>query len=108
MTEQDDNERVHVAMYTDYICPFCFIGHVRLEKLRDEFDLDVDWRFIEIHHTVLSSRSRPRQALFGIIERLGHDSCRTGAMGGIHFKRSAQLRVLQLHERHGNVFFQTR
>lgn len=36
-------------MYTDYICPFCFIGHVRLEKLRAQFDLEVDWRFIEIH-----------------------------------------------------------
>lgn len=36
-------------MYTDYICPFCFIGHVRLERLRTEYDLEVDWRFIEIH-----------------------------------------------------------
>lgn len=40
---------VPVAVYTDYLCPFCFIGHLRLEKLRREYDLDVDWRFLEIH-----------------------------------------------------------
>lgn len=38
-----------VTVYSDYICPFCYIGWLRLEKLRDEYDLDVDWRFLEIH-----------------------------------------------------------
>lgn len=49
MNEPSDKTPIRVAMYTDYICPFCFIGHLRLEKLRDEYDLDVDWRFLEIH-----------------------------------------------------------
>jgi len=49
MTEQSGGNRARVAIYTDYICPFCFIGHLRLEKLRGELDLEVDWRFIEIH-----------------------------------------------------------
>lgn len=49
MNEPSDKTPIRVAMYTDYICPFCFIGNLRLEKLRDEYDLDVDWRFLEIH-----------------------------------------------------------
>ncbi len=41
--------RLEVTVYSDYICPFCYIGYLRLSKLRDEYDLDVDWRFLEIH-----------------------------------------------------------
>jgi len=40
---------LNVSVYSDYICPFCYIGHLRLEKLRAEYDLEVDWRFLEIH-----------------------------------------------------------
>jgi len=40
---------VEVAVYSDYICPFCYIGYLRLEKLRHEYPLNVDWRFLEIH-----------------------------------------------------------
>lgn len=49
MSEQAPTPRVNVAVYSDYICPFCYIGFLRLQKLRDELDLDVDWRFLEIH-----------------------------------------------------------
>ncbi|MFQ5935807.1 MAG: DsbA family protein [Acidiferrobacterales bacterium] len=38
-----------VTVFSDYICPFCYIGSVRLEHLRDEFDLQVTWASIEIH-----------------------------------------------------------
>ena len=37
------------TVFSDYICPFCYIGHLRLERLREDFDLQVDWRFLEIH-----------------------------------------------------------
>lgn len=40
---------LNVEVYSDYICPFCYIGFLRLEKLRDDYDLEVDWRFLEIH-----------------------------------------------------------
>lgn len=43
------NATLKVTVYSDYICPFCYIGHLRLEKLRREFALEVDWRFLEIH-----------------------------------------------------------
>lgn len=38
-----------ITVFTDYICPFCFIGDLRLEKLRDVYDLKINWRFVEIH-----------------------------------------------------------
>lgn len=36
-------------MYYDYICPFCFLGMKRIERLAEEFDLEVEWKGIEIH-----------------------------------------------------------
>ena len=38
-----------ISVISDYICPFCFIGHRRLEKLRDHYDLKINWCFVEIH-----------------------------------------------------------
>jgi len=40
---------VKVSVITDYICPFCFIGHKRLESLREFYDLKIHWCFVEIH-----------------------------------------------------------
>jgi len=38
-----------ITILSDYICPFCFIGHLRLDVLRENYDLKVNWCFIEIH-----------------------------------------------------------
>ena len=38
-----------VSILSDYICPFCFIGHLRLSSLRKLYDLKINWCFIEIH-----------------------------------------------------------
>lgn len=38
-----------VTVFSDYICPFCYVGDARLEKLRERYDLEVDWCFFEIH-----------------------------------------------------------
>ena len=37
------------TVFTDYICPFCYIGDVRLDRLRDDYDLKINWCFLEIH-----------------------------------------------------------
>lgn len=42
-------EPLKVTVFSDYICPFCYVGDARLDKLRDRYDLDVDWSFFEIH-----------------------------------------------------------
>jgi predicted DsbA family dithiol-disulfide isomerase len=38
-----------VAVFSDYICPFCYVGDARLNRLRTCFDLKVNWCFLEIH-----------------------------------------------------------
>lgn len=49
MTDAPVKPTLNVTVFSDYICPFCYIGYLRLEKLRDEYDLNIDWRFLEIH-----------------------------------------------------------
>jgi predicted DsbA family dithiol-disulfide isomerase len=38
-----------VTVFYDYICPFCYITSTNIEALSEEFDLDIDWKGIEIH-----------------------------------------------------------
>ena len=38
-----------VTVFSDYICPFCFIGKSSIDKLQKEFDVDVEWKNMEIH-----------------------------------------------------------
>jgi predicted DsbA family dithiol-disulfide isomerase len=51
-----------VSVFSDYICPFCYIGSVRLQRLREDFDLKVDWIGLEIHPDN-PSEGRPLEAL---------------------------------------------
>ena len=48
--------RVPVAVYSDYTCPWCYVGARRLERLREELSgdvrLEVEWRPFEIHPEV--------------------------------------------------------
>ncbi len=44
-----DKPHLQVAVLSDYICPFCYIGYLRLEKLRQHFQLAVNWALVEIH-----------------------------------------------------------
>ena len=55
---------LEVTVFSDYICPFCYIGSRRLLRLRDDYALTVHWRGIEIH---------PQTPATGMpIERLGY------------------------------------
>jgi predicted DsbA family dithiol-disulfide isomerase len=38
-----------VTVFSDYICPFCYVGHHRLLRLADSYDLKINWCFLEIH-----------------------------------------------------------
>ena len=40
---------LRVTVFSDYICPFCYVGYHRLMRLRDAYDLKINWRLIEIH-----------------------------------------------------------
>jgi len=38
-----------LVMYSDFICPFCYIGFETVRKLKPEFDLEIEWRGFQIH-----------------------------------------------------------
>jgi len=39
----------HIRIYSDYICPFCYIGKGILDRLAQEFDIAAEWLPFEIH-----------------------------------------------------------
>jgi predicted DsbA family dithiol-disulfide isomerase len=48
-TGDGEKPRLSVTVFSDYICPFCYVGDARLDKLRADYELDVNWCFFEIH-----------------------------------------------------------
>ena len=44
-----NQKKLKVIVYSDYICPFCYIGFHRIEKLKKEYNLDVEWEGFELH-----------------------------------------------------------
>ena len=38
-----------LTVFYDYICPFCYITSKNLKTLSNEFELDIEWKGIEIH-----------------------------------------------------------
>jgi predicted DsbA family dithiol-disulfide isomerase len=37
------------TVFSDYICPFCYIGDLRLDRLREHYDVRINWMLVEIH-----------------------------------------------------------
>ncbi|MBY9016825.1 MAG: DsbA family oxidoreductase [Candidatus Lokiarchaeota archaeon] len=42
-------KKLKVTVFSDYICPFCYIGFYRVEQLKENYDLEIEWRPFEIH-----------------------------------------------------------
>ncbi len=42
-------QRLAITAYSDYVCPWCYIGWRRIEALRREFPVEVEWRPFELH-----------------------------------------------------------
>lgn len=38
-----------ITMFSDFVCPFCYIGLEILQRLKPEFDFDFEWRGFQIH-----------------------------------------------------------
>jgi predicted DsbA family dithiol-disulfide isomerase len=38
-----------VVMFSDFVCPFCYIGFDVIQKLKPEFNLQIEWRGFQIH-----------------------------------------------------------
>ena len=49
MIPSSEKPRIELTVFSDYICPFCYVGSTRLDHLREYYTLRVHWRFLEIH-----------------------------------------------------------
>ena len=38
-----------IVMFSDYICPFCYVGFETIRQLKPEFDFQLEWRGFQIH-----------------------------------------------------------
>lgn len=47
---------VHITIYGDYVCPFCYVGDEIIKQLGEEYDLTVEWRGYQIHKEGKASR----------------------------------------------------
>ena len=40
---------VPIEVYFDYICPFCYVGNARLQRIARRYPIALQYRFVEIH-----------------------------------------------------------
>jgi predicted DsbA family dithiol-disulfide isomerase len=40
---------IRIRMFSDYICPFCYLGKAIIDKLKNRFDIELEHVGIEIH-----------------------------------------------------------
>lgn len=45
----DARPELLVTAFSDYICPFCYVGDARLNRLREAFRVKINWCLLEIH-----------------------------------------------------------
>src|SRR5438445_9171506 len=82
---------IQLRIVSDYICPWCFIGLMRVEKLRDEFDIELEVGAFELRPGIppeglpREEVSRGRVYPPGYLENLRD----TAADAGIEMKRPA-------------------
>ncbi len=59
------NSRLQITAYSDYVCPWCYVGWRRIEALQREFPVDVEWRPFELHPETPKSGVGAREAFGG-------------------------------------------
>jgi predicted DsbA family dithiol-disulfide isomerase len=111
-----DKPRLQLAVLSDYICPFCYIGYLRLEKLRAHFELAVNWALVEIHPDSpaegkpVEDLGYPKPQLDGLLVELGKMAQQEGVQLAAHTFTTNSHRALLLAEaskRHGADIFYT-
>ncbi len=40
---------LNIVIFSDYICPFCFLAHEIVKRIKKKYDLNVLWRPFELH-----------------------------------------------------------
>jgi predicted DsbA family dithiol-disulfide isomerase len=94
-----------LRLYSDFVCPFCFVAEQStVPRLREEFDLVVDWRGFPLHPRTPKG-GMPLASLFGaaripaVKEHMRQFAARFGVTGIVHPERLPNTRrVLAMAE----------
>jgi predicted DsbA family dithiol-disulfide isomerase len=76
--------KIKIKMYSDYICPFCYLGEAIIEKLKSRFDIEIEHIGIEIHPETPEEGVDLRGRIYGIEEMYENLRCR-GKEYGLKF-----------------------
>ena len=82
---------IRLRVVSDYICPWCYIGLTRLEKLREEFDIELEVGAFELRPGIPPEGMSREEVSRGRVYPPGYlDNLRaTAAEAGIEMKRPA-------------------
>jgi predicted DsbA family dithiol-disulfide isomerase len=86
-------KKLKVVVYSDYICPFCYIGFHRIEKLKEKYNLEVEWKPFELHPEIPKEGIITEKLSFpkGYLEMVMANVQRLADEDGITFKLSKKL-----------------
>jgi predicted DsbA family dithiol-disulfide isomerase len=76
--------KIKIRMYSDYICPFCYLGEAIIEKLRSRYDIEMEHIGIEIHPETPKEGVDLRGRIYGMEEMYENLRCR-GKEYGLNF-----------------------
>jgi len=76
--------KIKIKMYSDYICPFCYLGEAIIEKLKSRFDIEMEHIGIEIHPETPEEGVDLRGMISGAEEMYENLRCR-GKQYGLNF-----------------------
>jgi predicted DsbA family dithiol-disulfide isomerase len=76
--------KIEIKMYSDYICPFCYLGEAIIEKLKSRFDIEMEHIGIEIHPETPEEGVDLSGRIYGIEEIYENLRCR-GKEYGLKF-----------------------
>jgi predicted DsbA family dithiol-disulfide isomerase len=80
-----------VVVFSDYICPFCFIGKYRIEKLAEEIPIRPAWKPFEIHPEVPAGGIAIERFPAAMLERLQGSVSVLAAELGIEIRMPRKL-----------------
>lgn len=59
-TETTAPERASIIVVSDFVCPWCYVGHREIERLKEKFDVEVHWTPFLLDPTV-PEEGRPQE-----------------------------------------------
>lgn len=70
---------IPLRIYSDFLCPYCFLAEKQLDRLRNEYRFDIYWTGFELHPEIPEAGIRPGQAGGGVLSGIWNAVAKTAA-----------------------------